>query len=223
MRFKRKIYFFILNLILVYIACINILKHQLLPNILKYGEYQCENISTKLINYTIEKNITEELKRKIVTYTDEEFTLIDFNTAILNSIMSKFIKELHIYYNQLSNGKIDDDLAKYLTSVNENNIYRVPMSLALKNPFISTFGPEVPIKYRILNEINGYIESNLKEYGINSALLEINLNVSVDMTVDIPIFSEEKSINMSIPLVIKIIQGKIPEAFYGKNIIGGTK
>lgn len=219
---KYKLLFFVMSIISVYSISISFLKKQLLSNVLKYGEYQCENITTKLINYVVEKNISNDLKYEMVVYTENEIVSIDFNTAVLNSLSSKAIKQLQIYYDQLRYMQLDENVMDELNLAN-SNLYQIPSSLVFKNPFIGTITPNIPIRYALMSELTSEIVSNLREYGINNALLEIKLDVKVNIMVDIPVLSKEKEIIVSVPLVIKLIQGNIPDSFFGQNVIGGIK
>lgn len=196
---------------------------QLLPSIMKYGEYLCDNVSTKIINYAIANNISKDLKNQIVIMNEENLNFIDINTSILNSISSKTILQIQKYYEQLSNMRLDENVAEELSLSDNYYLYEFPLFLAFNNPFVSGLGPIVPIRYRLKDDITSEIVSELKEYGINNAILEVSLSIDVNLYVDIPIASVQKKVNVEVPLIIKLIQGEIPESFFGKNIIGGTK
>lgn len=219
---KYKLLFFVMSIISVYSISVSFLKKQLLSNVLKYGEYQCENITTKLINYVVDKNISNALKYEMVVYTENEIVSIDFNTSVLNSLSSKAIKQLQIYYDQLRCMQLDENVMNELNLAN-SNLYQIPSSLVFKNPFIGAITPNIPIRYALMSELTSEIVSNLREYGINNALLEIKLDVKVNIMVDIPVLSKEKEIIVSVPLIIKLIQGDIPDSFFGQNVIGGIK
>ena len=222
MRRKKKVFFYIMNIIIIYSISISILKIQMLPLIKQYGEHQCENIYTKILNYVIEENLTKEIKDKIVIYSNDEILSIDFNTSILNSISSNAIRKTQMYYDRLSKNKLDEEILNKM-NVDKNYIYKIPFSLIFKNPFFSSIGPDIPIRYRTINNVTGQLTTNLKEYGINNALLEIDLTLNVNAIIDVPIKHEKIKFDISVPLVMKLIQGKIPEAFYGTNVIGGVK
>lgn len=56
--------------------------------------------------------------------------------------------------------------------------------------------------------------TEVKTYGINNALLEILLKVTVNMYVGLPFKSEEVTVTVSSPLVLKMITGDIPQYYY---------
>lgn len=220
---RKKIFFYIVSILITYSIILNIFKISMLPSIRQYGEHQCETLYTKILNYTIENDLTNEIKEKIVFYNnDDEIVSLDFNTSILNSISSNMIRKMQMYYDKLSKNNLDGKIIKEI-GIETNSIYKIPFSMVLKNPLFSSIGPDIPIRYRNINNVVGQLTTNLKEYGINNTLIEINLNITVNAIIDIPISSEKIKFEVSSPLVVKLIQGKVPDAFYGTNVIGGVK
>ena len=225
---KKKLFFFVLNLFIVSMLILNFLSNNLMPIFISYGKYQCNNISTKLINYVITEYMTEQIKDEIVINSDNEKISLDFNTSILNSIVSSSIKKIHYYFYQMERGNLTEEISQKIginlsqDKKNKGVIYEIPFSRAFNNIFIANLGINIPVRYQLTGEITGQIVSNLKEYGINNALLEINLEISSKTMIIVPLLSEEETLKVSIPLVMKLIQGEIPEFFLGTNILGGT-
>ena len=62
------------------------------------------------------------------------------------------------------------------------------------------------------------IDSNVKEYGINNAMIEVKIKVSVTMIINMPFVSKEVNVNTEVPIIMKIIQGTIPEYYLGNNL-----
>ena len=50
-------------------------------------------------------------------------------------------------------------------------------------------------------------------YGINNALITLNIDVEVNAKIILPIVSDDIHIDASIPIAMKVIQGKIPEYY----------
>ncbi len=225
---RKRILFFLVNIIVVFVLILQFLSKQLMPVIYEYGRYQCNSIITKIVNTVVMDEINEDIKEEIVIYENEGIVSLDFNTAILNSIASKSIKKMQGYLYKLEHGLLEKDFIEKV-GINTSDdklkrgiIYEVPFSRAFNNSVLGNLGAKIPVRYSLIGEVSGEIVSTLKEYGINNALLEINLQISSKSMVSIPILSEESTNQISIPLVIKIIQGDIPESFFGSNVIGGV-
>ena len=90
----------------------------------------------------------------------------------------------------------------------------VPLTAALNLSLLHEYGPRFPVSATVMGNAQTDIKTNVKPYGINSAMLEILLTVSVRLKVGLPLKSEETVVNVSTPLVIKMISGEIPEYYY---------
>ena len=55
--------------------------------------------------------------------------------------------------------------------------------------------------------------TDVTEYGINNALIKLIIDVKVDTRIILPIISEEINIDASIPIAMKVVQGKIPDYY----------
>ena len=60
------------------------------------------------------------------------------------------------------------------------------------------------------------VNTNIKNYGINNALIEITLEIKVKEEVILPINTEEIIVTQSIPLAMKIIEGTVPNYYSGE-------
>lgn len=208
------------------ILIVSTVSNRLMPIIVKYGEYEFDNTITKLTNEIVAQSLDIDIKEKIITY-DENLTTLDFNMNILNSISVNTVSKLQYYLYQLEHGNYGLDIFEKIGVRKKENsagigfIYEIPIGRALNIPFLSNLGMSIPIRYQFVGEIGSQLISNIKEYGINGALLEINLHIFSKTSVISPTIDEEREMNIKIPLVVKIIQGKVPDAYLGSQVLGG--
>ena len=94
---KKRLLFFISNIVVVVLIVSKIFSDKLLPVFIEYGEYQCASISTRIINHVISNQISDGVDNQIVTYNNSDVASIDFNTSILNSISSNSIRKMQKY------------------------------------------------------------------------------------------------------------------------------
>ena len=99
-------------------------------------------------------------------------------------------------------------------------IYNVPMSIIYDVPILVGIGPKVPFKLDILGNVFTEILTNIKDYGINNSLIEMQLKIKINVQIILPFSSKNIIVENKIPLKTKIIQGKIPE-YYG-GVLNGT-
>ena len=180
---------------------------------------------------------------KIFTYRSEPI-LLDYakrkSTNMISSLINKSINEVLLKYNYENiieiekdkNGKVENlninnkDVNEilYLTTDNIlNNIelleknkllLYVPIGVIHNIPILVNIGPKIPFKIEILSSTNNDTFTKVKEYGINSSIVEVYLNVNIQLQVILPFTSEIIDINKQLLLDSKIIQGDIPE-YYG--------
>lgn len=180
---------------------------------------------------------------KIFTYRSEPI-LLDYakrkSTNMISSLINKSINEVLLKYNYENiieiekdkNGKVENlninnkDVNEilYLTTDNVlNNIelleknkllLYVPIGVIHNIPILVNIGPKIPFKIEILSSTNNDTFTKVKEYGINSSIVEVYLNVNIQLQVILPFTSEIIDVNKQLLLDSKIIQGDIPE-YYG--------
>ena len=94
------------------------------------------------------------------------------------------------------------------------------MGQVFNNVLLKNLGVKIPVRYRLIGNVKGQIISLVREYGINNALVEINLEITSNVAVSLPLLSENEKMIVTVPLVMKLIQGEIPNYFFGSNVLG---
>ena len=202
----------------VSIFVLNIFSNTVLPIFMDYTVSKMRNVSTTLINNTISselanlKSIDEMI---IVTKgSDNEIQMIDFNSVIVNRVLTSITDKL------LSNLKgietdttlFDSDIYKYSNGI----VYDIPLGVVSNNIFLSNLGPKIPVKLNMIGDVSTNINTEIKEYGINNALVKISIDVSLNEKIVIPFISKTVNVSASVPISLKLIQGNIP-IYYGNG------
>lgn len=150
----------------------------------------------------------------ITKNNSDDIQMIDFNSTYVNKILNSTTTTL---LNKLKdNNEICFNENCNTIKYSKGIIYEVPLGLISDNIFLNNIGPKIPIKLNIIGDVYANINTNIKEYGINNALLEISINVSVNEKVILPFVSENINVSMSVPISLKLIQGNIP-IYYGNS------
>ena len=197
---------------------LNIFSNTVLPVFMDYTVSKMKNASTTLINNAISselanlKSIDEMI---IVTKgSDNEIQMIDFNPSIVNSVLTSVTNNL------LSNlKKISIDTTLFDSNINKYSngiVYEVPLGVVSNNIFLSNLGPKIPVKLNMLGDVSTNINTEIKEYGINNALVKISIDVSLNEKIVIPFISKTVNVSESVPISLKLIQGNIP-IYYGNG------
>lgn len=200
------------------IFVINIFSNTVLPIFMDYTVSKMRNISTTLINNTISnelanlKSIDEMI---IVTKgSDDEIQMIDFNSTIVNSVLTSVTDNLlsSLKKVETDTALFDSDSHKYSNGI----VYEVPLGIVSNNIFLSNLGPKIPVKLNMIGDIFTNINTEIKEYGINNALVKISIDVSLNEKIIIPFISKTVNVSVSVPISLKLIQGNIP-IYYGNG------
>ena len=200
------------------IFVINIFSNTVLPIFMDYTVSKMKNISTTLINNTISnelanlKSIDEMI---IVTKgSDDEIQMIDFNSTIVNSVLTSVTDNLlsSLKKVETDTALFDSDSHKYSNGI----VYEVPLGIVSNNIFLSNLGPKIPVKLNMIGDIFTNVNTEIKEYGINNALVKISIDVSLNEKIIIPFISKTVNVSVSVPISLKLIQGNIP-IYYGNG------
>lgn len=197
---------------------LNIFSNTVLPVFMDYTVSKMRNASTTLINNAISselanlKSIDEMI---IVTKgSDNEIQMIDFNPSIVNSVLTSVTNNLLSNLKKISidTTLFDSDINKYSNGI----VYEVPLGVVSNNIFLSNLGPKIPVKLNMIGDVSTNINTEIKEYGINNALVKISIDVSLNEKIVIPFISKTVNVSESVPISLKLIQGNIP-IYYGNG------
>ena len=90
---------------------------------------------------------------------------------------------------------------------------RLEPGIIFNNGLLANLGPKVPVKISLIGDIVTDIVTDIKEYGINNALIQIGIKVKVNEQVILPFATNEISIETNIPLIIKMVKGEVPSYY----------
>lgn len=175
--------------------------------------------STNIVNSMIDNSIREILymqqyEELINDFKDQNNNIVklDFNNNEINKILYSVNENL--LNNIMLLEKNENNDFKIETISFDKNIFYVPLGIISNTPILNSLGPRIPFKIDLIGAINNETKINIKEYGINSSLIELLLNINIKIKIVLPFRSNIININKSILLDSKIIQGKIPD-YYG--------
>lgn len=166
---------------------------------LEYSKEQSKRIISEEIISTVNGEILENIDLNemfiIIKNTNDKIESIDLNSKLINNILNTTALKLDRNLKELENKK---------------SILEIPL---FNNGIISNIFPKIPVKLNIIGNTLCVISTNVESYGINNALFKINLDIKIDIKILMPFVSELISVNTSIPLVIKLIEGDIPKYY----------
>lgn len=204
-KIKRR-YFILIHIVLIFFLCFCLLlvysnktskKISLFAN--KYYEKQ---INIKL--NTILKNVSNEVDTEILIIhknNNDEIISADYDIKKTYELIDRLTSKLTKTVNK-------DDL--------KANIITVPFFVASNNVFLNNYGPKIKVKMYYMDTIIANIKTKITDYGMNNALVEAYIVISLDGKLITPLGQDEKKNTYELLISSKIINGRVP-TLYGNN------
>ena len=188
------------------------------PLVINYSEMEANKLATLIINTAIrEENI--QLHSNLYEVNDN---VINYNTKKINDILISLTSKIQKYFIALEKGNIDILNSNILDNYNRDYLKKgvllyLPMGYLTGSPFLASYGPKIPLKIALIGDVKTDIRESISDYGLNNALLKIYIYVEVVTQSIIPFISNKQTTKVEYPIVIKVIEGKIPSFYLGNR------
>ena len=223
---------FSLYLIAITIICafifIYYFSKQLGPRLIECAEDEVNHLSSLIMNNCVHKYLSEIDTTNLITIernSNQEIKRIQYDTKILNQTRTQILDKLEIDLDHLVEGNIEDiglNLNKlsneYYEKTKDGIIFMVSVGSSTRNPFLANIGPKIPLNLQTIGDATGEITTNITEYGMNNALIEVSIELEATIIIQMPFLSKEVITKNKIPLSIEIIQGSIPGYYLGNGV-----
>lgn len=135
----------------------------------------------------------------LVFNSNGEIVGVDFKIIDCEKIMVAIIDDMNYGTNLIST---------------EGYILNIPIGYITNSPLLLNLGPKIPIKIVTTDVALGSVNTSIREFGINNALIEIYINIEIETNAILPLKTGTTKDNYQILVASKIITGKVPN-FYG--------
>lgn len=232
---QNKLSIFFISIFLI-IICISLtfkfINKKASPIIMDYASLEAQKLSSIIINKAISKHITEKINTDelfdITKDDNGEIKSIDYNSAIINKFLTETTNSVQINLQNIEKGEIDglefsDAIAiDYDKKKLEKGIIcEISSGVLLGNPVLANVGPKIPVKISLVGDAISNISTDIKNYGINNAVIEVNVNIKINEKIILPFYSDLITIETKVPVAIKIVTGSVPK-YYGGTISQST-
>ena len=204
--------------VIVSLFTIYIYSNKVTPVIEKYSEIEIKRLLMNIINVSIrEVNNECDIDDLFdIKYNGTgEIILIDFDYKRSTDVLGSITKCIENNMKKIENGNVSI-LSDYYNEgelrLLESGI-EVPIGVVMGNNFLNNIGPKIPVKISFVRELEMGFSTEVIEYGINNALLKLNVDINMSINIVLPIINNNMKLNFTIPLSMKVIQGKIPNYY----------
>lgn len=92
-------------------------------------------------------------------------------------------------------------------------VIEIPIGQATGNTILANLGPKIPVHFEIIGSLRSDVVHELKEFGVNAALIEIYIPVDVSIQIVIPFSTTTAEVSTKVFIDSRVIMGDVPE-FY---------
>lgn len=221
----NKIIIVFILIIVFIILTFRFINKKVSPILMDYAESYIKKVTNLIINKAISKQLSEELNIEdlfIITKDGNDYIrTIDFNPTLVNKALTIITNNIQLNLKYLEEGKIDsidlpDNVEIKLDNDKSNKgvVYEIPSGIVFNNSLLANLGPKIPVKLNLIGDIVSNINASVTNYGINNALIEVSVTVSVEEMVLLPITTKKIKVESNVPVAMKLVQGTVPNYYF---------
>lgn len=140
---------------------------------------------------------------------DGTIVSIEYDSYRLNQILYTALHTIDESLDEEDDGYSDPDGDEIYFK--NGAVYECPLGLLTKIPFLANWGPRIPIRLKLLNDVTGEMKVDSTPYGINNTLIRIAMKISVKTQVITILSTSEMETSTEIPIVVQVVNGRIPQ------------
>lgn len=195
----KNYYPYILFIVIGVILSFKYINYKLTPVMIDVAQIESEKLVTDLVTSSIKENVVDKITfdKLFITTNINNVSQTDFDTIVVNKILTSVTEQIQ---DKLKN--MDNDI-----------ITEIPIGLAYNNILITNLSPKIPVRMHLIGSITSKLNNKITNYGINNALLETNIIVTINIQIILPFKTKNMDIATTYPIAIKLITGNIPN-FY---------
>lgn len=194
--------------------------------LIKYAEIEVGRIARYVVNYAVTTENIKNLKFNnlfiVGKNSNNEIQTVDFDPVVVNTVLNKITETVIEYFKAIEEGNLNiinlSDgflINTEIDKLKQGIILEIPIGVITDNAILSNLGPKIPVKLSLVGEIESELETEVKYYGINNALITVYANIKVSEQIYMPIATGSIVINQKIPIAMKLIQGIVPNTYFG--------
>ena len=222
---KRRLLPLLIPAFLIAIALsLYIVNMKLAPIYVRYAEVQTQKIAAHVINKAITSQdlILPSVEEMFPAGSNDSTGVIKLNTEAVNRVVGDIHALVATHLEQAESGNFDmlpmQDNIEYDPQAMEREegiVFFVPIGQALNIPLLGSLGPKIPIRFHVIGNVHTEIESSIKEFGINSASVEVNVVLTVNVQIIVPLATQESIVEQRVLVAMGIIPGTVPPVYSG--------
>lgn len=155
----------------------------------------------------------------IVKSDDNEIKNIVYDSGVINDLINSITNRVYKMFDMLEYGDLEklNIRENILSTKNSNNkgiVLEVPSGIVTNNYLLNNLGPKIPVELSLTGEFESFITTEIKEYGINNAMVVVYINIKVSEQVTMPFITDKIIVENKIPIFMSLVNGTIPNYYF---------
>lgn len=205
------IIFFFVSFFLIYfsknlsVGIVNISK-------LKVNEVTTNIVNDAVLNY---RKSNQNLNDLIVTSLNSKNEIISIDVDMDKSyvLMEAVVNEIRENIKQFQYGEYGYYNMESLRNIENGLVIAIPLGAVTGKNLVVNLGPRIPVRLSLLENVNGSIRTEVKDYGINNSLINVYLKIEIEQNIEMPSVAKSFYNDYEMLLSSKMIQGIVPNFF----------
>ena len=230
--------------VIVTILGLTFVSKELTPTLMEMAQNEAEQAVMYAINYGLSNASLEEMEHDVdlskqnLAKNNQNFFIkhydsngnienIVFDTVGIKDFLFKLTARIQTFMQLVESGKIsiehDSDRIIRINKKPIGTSASVPMGQVTKTSLFGNMGPNIPVHFQPLSEVETTIDRKLSEKGINNVHIQLILHVKVNVKIVLPFATDFSVQEQDIPIAEYTYPGDIPKYIDGKPTSDGSK
>ncbi|WP_238941906.1 sporulation protein YunB [Bacillus sp. REN10] len=206
-----------------------IINENIKPTLMGYAKTETKNIASMVISKAVNKKIANVMDINDIIETEPgPPPVTKLNTEVINRVLAETTNLVQLNLREAEKGNLevlellsDVEIESEETKKLEGIVYYIPLGQVTNNALLGNLGPQVPIRFHAVGNVNSNVKTKMKPYGINNAYVEVFIELEVNVQIIVPFATEYSTVKQDIPVAMGIIKGEVPK-FYNNGGEGGA-
>lgn len=217
--------------IAIIILSLWLIDQRIRPVLMDIAELKTIEFATRTINTAV--RTTENMNFDDLVYIEYDnngnVSTLGWNSEAVNWALRTATERAEYYLYSLNREdelQIDDPDFDHLEfddtvediAAKDPTVVEIPLGQATGNALLANLGPRIPVHFEIVGSLQSDVMHEIKEFGVNAALVEIYIPITVNMQIIIPFSTSTREVSTRVFIDSRVIMGDVPD-FY--NTGGG--
>lgn len=196
------------------------------PPLMEIAERKTIEFATRTINAAVKstERINFDDLVDITIDANGNVSTLGWNSEAVNRTLRSATERAEYFLYGLNRGgalEIDDadvdpvefsDDLEHLAK-KDPTVVEIPIGQVTGNTVLANLGPKIPVHFEVIGSLQSDVVHEVKEFGVNAALFEIYIPVSVQVQIVIPFSTTIANVDTRVFIDSRVIMGDVPRFF----------